>query len=155
MADINLIAEALQAGDKDRTRTLTAHAVQEGTPTYDLLTKGAIAGLNAVGQNFQEGYKDAAYIRKTGISLFNLMIVLKPRIMFRDPEIVKTVINEVKQGLHPGLGGRLALNYWDVRGVEAMQMSLDEFMQIYFSAFRDEFQVSFLTPQNGKNQAAS
>jgi len=53
MADLQALAEAVIAGNRDETVRLTQAAVDEGVDVQDIINQGLIAGMNVVGEKFK------------------------------------------------------------------------------------------------------
>jgi 5-methyltetrahydrofolate--homocysteine methyltransferase len=53
MADLQALADALIAGDRNKVTELTKQAIEDGTPAEEILTDGLIAGMAVVGKRFK------------------------------------------------------------------------------------------------------
>jgi len=53
MADLQALADALIAGDRNKVSELTKQAIEEGMPAEEILTDGLIAGMTVVGKRFK------------------------------------------------------------------------------------------------------
>ncbi|MEE9365931.1 MAG: B12-binding domain-containing protein, partial [Dehalococcoidales bacterium] len=55
MADLSLLAQAIDQGDREKTVALTQAEFDAGTNPQDIVSKGLQAGMAAVGEKFSSG----------------------------------------------------------------------------------------------------
>jgi 5-methyltetrahydrofolate--homocysteine methyltransferase len=95
------IAEQLQLGEEDRVGELTREAIRRGLAPKEILDRGLIAGMNAVGEKFREHEIFLPDVLMAARAMYAGMDELKP-LLIRDgvPPAGKVVIGTVQGDLH-------------------------------------------------------
>jgi 5-methyltetrahydrofolate--homocysteine methyltransferase len=95
------IAEQLQLGDEDRVGELTREAIRRGVAPKEILDRGLIAGMNAVGVKFRDHEIFLPDVLLAARAMYAGMDELKP-LLVRDgvPAAGKVVIGTVQGDLH-------------------------------------------------------
>ncbi len=125
MADLQALAEAVIAGNRDETVRLTQAAVDEGVDVQDIINQGLIAGMNVVGEKFKNNEFYVPEVLIAARAMHAGMDVIKPLIAESDIQPRgKIVIGTVKGDLHD-IGKNLVKMMLEGGGYEVIDLEVD------------------------------
>ena len=78
MANFSQMGEALYKGDADLLKTIVQQAIQDGVPAGDILTKGLLAGMDHIGEDFKNGIVFVPEVIFASRAMTAAMDVLQP-----------------------------------------------------------------------------
>ena len=101
MADLQVLAEALIKGDRNKVVELTKQALAEGVPAADVLNKGLIAGMGVVGKRFKANEVYVPEVLIAARAMKGGMEILQPALVKAGMQPLATVVlGTVKGDLH-------------------------------------------------------
>ncbi len=101
MADLQVLAEALIKGDRNKVVELTKQALAEGVPAADVLNKGLIAGMGVVGKRFKANEVYVPEVLIAARAMKGGMEILQPALVKAGVQPLATVVlGTVKGDLH-------------------------------------------------------
>ncbi len=125
MADLQALAEAVIAGNRDETVRLTQAAVDEGVDVQDIINQGLIAGMNVVGEKFKNNEFYVPEVLIAARAMHAGMDVIKPLIAESDIQPRgRIVIGTVKGDLHD-IGKNLVKMMLEGGGYEVIDLEVD------------------------------
>jgi 5-methyltetrahydrofolate--homocysteine methyltransferase len=127
------LSQAVQEGDEERTVELVKEALDNHTPPYDILNKGLVTGVQALGKLFKDG---EAFLPEILVSVraMNMgMEVLQPHLSAKDISAKgKIVLGTVEGDIHDIgknlVGMMLKSNGFDVIDI-GVDVPADSFLQ--------------------------
>lgn len=141
MADFQAIADALIKGQAPRVKELVQAAIQEGINPADILSKGLIAGMSVVGEQFKKNeiyvpeVLIAARAMHAGMDQLKPLLTeagVKPRGVF--------AIGTVKGDLHD-IGKNLVMMMIEGAGYKVVDLGVDVKPETYVQAVKDGVDV--------------
>ena len=101
MADLQVLAEALIKGDRNKVVELTKQALAEGVAAADVLNKGLIAGMGVVGKRFKANEVYVPEVLIAARAMKGGMEILQPALVKAGVQPLATVVlGTVKGDLH-------------------------------------------------------
>jgi 5-methyltetrahydrofolate--homocysteine methyltransferase len=101
MADLQVLAEALIKGDRNKVVELTKQALAQGVPAADVLNKGLIAGMSVVGKRFKANEVYVPEVLIAARAMKGGMEILQPALVKAGVQPLATVVlGTVKGDLH-------------------------------------------------------
>jgi 5-methyltetrahydrofolate--homocysteine methyltransferase len=101
MADLQVLAEALIKGDRNKVVELTKQALAQGAAPADVLNKGLIAGMAVVGKRFKANEVYVPEVLIAARAMKGGMEILQPALVKAGVQPLATVVlGTVKGDLH-------------------------------------------------------
>jgi 5-methyltetrahydrofolate--homocysteine methyltransferase len=125
MVDFKELSQAVIDGDIDIAARLTEQALAEKTPVSDILNRGLIPGLRAVGDMFERGEYYLPELIVSGDAVARALELLEP-LMGKDdaPYMGKYLIGTVQGDIHD-LGKNIVIMMLKGNGWEVTDMGVD------------------------------
>ena len=134
---LSTIAQGTQDGDDKKVVELVEKALAGGTPAPDILEKGMVPGIQALGQLFKDGQ---AYLPEILISCRAMnrgVELLKPHLANVDiPNKGKVVIGTVEGDMHD-IGKNLVKLMLESNGFQVEDLGADVTPDVFVSAVQD------------------
>ena len=122
MADMSLIARALDQGDREKTVQLTAELLKAGTSPTEIVGKGLQAGMAAVGEKFSSGEYFLPDMLMAARAMKAALEVLAPALEQNGiPTIGKVVIGTVEGDMHD-IGKNVVATFLSGNGFEVFDL---------------------------------
>ena len=119
------ISDKLQQCKRSEVVELVAEALDEGLPADEILNKGLVHGMNAIGEKFRADEIFIPEVLAAAQAMNNSMEVLKPHLVEAGHEpIGRAVICTVKGDLHD-IGKNLVKLMLESMGIECMDLGVD------------------------------
>ena len=134
---LRTIAQGVQDGDDKKVVELVGKALASGIPAPDILEKGMVPGIQALGQLFKDGQ---AYLPEILISCRAMnrgVELLKPQLAKADiPTKGKVVIGTVEGDMHD-IGKNLVKLMLESNGFQVEDLGADVTPDVFVSAVQD------------------
>ncbi|MFC1912029.1 corrinoid protein [Chloroflexota bacterium] len=134
---LSTIARGVQDGDDKKVVELVSEALASGIPAPDILEKGMVPGIQALGQLFKNGQ---AYLPEILISCRAMnrgVELLKPQLAKTDmPNKGKVVIGTVEGDMHD-IGKNLVKLMLESNGFQVEDLGADVTPDVFVSAVQD------------------
>jgi 5-methyltetrahydrofolate--homocysteine methyltransferase len=125
MADLQALADAVIAGNRDAARSLTQGAVDEGVSPADVVNQGLIAGMAVVGEKFKNNEFYVPEVLIAARAMHAGMDIVKPLLADAGIAARGTVaIGTVKGDLHD-IGKNLVAMMLEGGGFEVLDLEVD------------------------------
>lgn len=125
MADMSLIAQAVDQGDRDKTIELTQKALGAGDNPQDVIARGLQAGMAAVGEKFSSGEYFLPDMLMAARAMKAALEVLAPALKDTGiPTIGKVVIGTVEGDMHD-IGKNVVATFLSGNGFEVFDLGLN------------------------------
>lgn len=122
MADMSLLAQALDQGDREKTVELTEAALESGANPQDIIAKGLQAGMAAVGEKFSSGEYFLPDMLMAARAMKAALEVLAPALEKTGiPTIGKVVIGTVEGDMHD-IGKNVVATFLSGNGFEVFDL---------------------------------
>ena len=137
MADfLNSISQAVQDGDDKQVVELVGKPLESGISALDILEKGLIPGIQALGKLFKEGKAYLPEILMSCRAMNRGVDVLKPRLGSVDiPNKGTVVIGTVEGDMHD-IGKNLVKLMLESNGFRVDDLGADVIPELFVSAVR-------------------
>jgi len=134
---LSTIAQGVQDGDDKKVVELVGKALASGTPAPDILEKGMVPGIQALGQLFKDGQ---AYLPEILISCRAMnrgVEILKPQLASADiPNKGRVVIGTVEGDMHD-IGKNLVKLMLESNGFQVEDLGADVTPDVFVGAVQD------------------
>ena len=125
MADMSLIAQAIDQGDRDKTVELTQKALDAGDNPQAIIAQGLQAGMAAVGEKFSSGEYFLPDMLMAARAMKAALEVLAPALKETGiPTIGKVVIGTVEGDMHD-IGKNVVATFLSGNGFEVFDLGLN------------------------------
>ena len=125
MADMSLIAQAIDQGDRDKTVELTQKALDAGDNPQAIIAQGLQAGMAAVGEKFSSGEYFLPDMLMAARAMKAAFEVLAPALKETGiPTIGKVVIGTVEGDMHD-IGKNVVATFLSGNGFEVFDLGLN------------------------------
>ncbi len=125
MADMEVLAEALIKGDRDKVVNLTQAAISEGMPPKEILENGLIAGMSVIGRRFKANEVYVPEVLIAARAMHGGMDILQPELVKAGVEPIGTVVvGTVKGDLHD-IGKNLVSMMLTGGGLKVIDIGID------------------------------
>jgi len=122
MADMSLLAQALDQGDREKTVELTEAALESGANPQDIIAKGLQVGMAAVGEKFSSGEYFLPDMLMAARAMKAALEVLAPALEKTGiPTIGKVVIGTVEGDMHD-IGKNVVATFLSGNGFEVFDL---------------------------------
>jgi 5-methyltetrahydrofolate--homocysteine methyltransferase len=137
MADLQALADAVIAGNRDEVSQLTQAAVDEGVPAADIVNNGLIAGMQVVGAKFKANEFYVPEVLIAARSMHAGMDIVKPLLAEGGIEAKgKILIGTVKGDLHD-IGKNLVAMMLEGGGYDVVDLDVDVEPEQFVSAVQE------------------
>ncbi|MGB2814633.1 MAG: corrinoid protein [Dehalococcoidales bacterium] len=125
MADMSLLAQAIDQGDREKTVELTQKALDAGGNPQDIVAQGLQAGMAAVGEKFSSGEYFLPDMLMAARAMKAALEVLAPALKETGiPTIGKVVIGTVEGDMHD-IGKNVVATFLSGNGFEVFDLGLN------------------------------
>ncbi len=139
MADfLDSIAQGVQAGDDKKVVELVKKALDSGTSALDILEKGLVPGIQALGQLFKDG---KAYLPEILVSCRAMnrgVELLKPQLASMDVPVKGNVVIGTVEGDMHDIGKNLVKIMLESNGFRVIDLGADATPDLFVSAVQDK-----------------
>jgi 5-methyltetrahydrofolate--homocysteine methyltransferase len=137
MADMSLLAQALDQGDREKTVELTKKALDDGTNPQDIISKGLQAGMAAVGEKFSSGEYFLPDMLMAARAMKAALEVLGPALEKTGiPTIGKVVIGTVEGDMHD-IGKNVVATFLSGNGFEVFDLGNNVSVQKFIDEVKE------------------
>ncbi len=124
--DLGKISDSLIKGNVDELKELVQQSLDADAPPADLLNKGLLPGMEAVGRKWKEGEMFMPEVLRCAKAMSGAMEILRPRLAKEDlGSAGKMVIGTVAGDLHD-IGKDLAAMMFEGAGYEVINIGIDQ-----------------------------
>jgi 5-methyltetrahydrofolate--homocysteine methyltransferase len=135
---LKAMRENLYTGKADEVALLVRQALKEGLSPSEILSKGLIAGMDRVGQDFKEGVLFIPEVLVAARAMHAGMDILRPLLIEMEAKpIGRFVIGTVKGDLHD-IGKKLVGMMMEGAGFEVIDLGIDTPAERFVEAVREE-----------------
>jgi len=138
MADLSLLAQAIDRGDREKTIELTEKALEAGDNPQVIVSKGLQAGMAAVGEKFSNGEYFLPDMLMAARAMKAALEVLKPALEQTGmPTIGKVVIGTVEGDMHD-IGKNVVATFLSGNGFEVFDLGLNVTVQQFINEVKEK-----------------
>ncbi|NLW87258.1 MAG: cobalamin-binding protein [Planctomycetes bacterium] len=138
MADLQLLADSLIKGDRNKVVELTKQAIEDGLSPKDILESGLIAGMNVIGKRFKANEIYVPEVLIAARAMKGGMEVLQPALAKAGVKPIATVVlGTVKGDLHD-IGKNLVGMMLTGGGLRVVDIGTDAPAEKFVDAVRRE-----------------
>ncbi len=125
MTDFNAMQDALVSCDQDKLAGLVNNALSAGTPAFDILNQGLIAGMDIVGEKMENGDMFIPEVLMAAKAMGKCVAILKPLLGEDESSTgANVIIGTVKGDLHD-IGKNLVAMMMESAGMEVHNLGVD------------------------------
>ncbi len=138
MADLSLLAQAIDQGDREKTVALTQAAFDAGANPQDIVSKGLQAGMAAVGEKFSSGEYFLPDMLMAARAMKAALEVLQPALEKTGiPTIGRVVIGTVEGDMHD-IGKNVVATFLSGNGFEVIDLGLNVSVQKFIDEVKEK-----------------
>ncbi len=138
MADLSILAQALDRGDREKTVELTKEALDGGANPQDIIAQGLQAGMAAVGEKFSSGEYFLPDMLMAARSMKAALEVLQPALEQTGiPTIGRVVIGTVEGDMHD-IGKNVVATFLSGNGFEVFDLGLNVPVQKFIDEVKEK-----------------
>lgn len=138
MADLSLLAQAIDQGDREKTVALTQAAFDAGANPQDIVSKGLQAGMAAVGEKFSSGEYFLPDMLMAARAMKAALEVLQPALEKTGiPTIGRVVIGTVEGDMHD-IGKNVVATFLSGNGFEVFDLGLNVSVQKFIDEVKEK-----------------
>ncbi|RME81212.1 MAG: cobalamin-binding protein [Caldilineae bacterium] len=131
---LELMQEDLYDGLDDEIVAEVQEALKRGMTPYDVLTKGLVAGMDVVGEDFRDGILFVPEVLMAAKAMKAGMAILRPLLAETGaPKLGTAVIGTVKGDIHD-IGQNLVSMMWEGAGFEVFNIGINNSVEDYMAA---------------------
>ena len=131
---LELMQEDLYDGYADEIVEEVEELLARGMAPYDVLTKGLVAGMDVVGEDFRDGILFVPEVLMAAKAMKAGMAILRPLLAETGaPTIGTVVIGTVKGDIHD-IGKNLVSMMWEGAGFEVFDIGINNSVEEYLAA---------------------
>lgn len=125
MAILNEISENLQSGKIDAVKELVQSALDEGIPAEEILHKGLLEGMNAIGEKFKNLQVFIPQVLISARAMNEGTLILKPALTASKCKGSGRVVLGTVQGDMHDIGKNLVKMMMECKGLEVYDLGTD------------------------------
>lgn len=134
---LELMQEDLYDGYADEIVEEVEELLARGMAPYDVLTKGLVAGMDVVGEDFRDGILFVPEVLMAAKAMKAGMAILRPLLVETGaPRIGTVVIGTVKGDIHD-IGKNLVSMMWEGAGFEVFDIGINNSAEEYLAAIEE------------------
>lgn len=138
MADLSLLAQAIDQGDREKTMALTQAEFDAGTNPQDIIAQGLQAGMAAVGEKFSSGEYFLPDMLMAARAMKAALEVLQPALEKTGiPTIGRVVIGTVEGDMHD-IGKNVVATFLSGNGFEVFDLGLNVPVQKFIDEVKEK-----------------
>ena len=138
MADLCLLAQAIDQGDREKTVALTQAEFDAGTNPQDIIAQGLQAGMAAVGEKFSSGEYFLPDMLMAARAMKAALEVLQPALEKTGiPTIGRVVIGTVEGDMHD-IGKNVVATFLSGNGFEVFDLGLNVPVQKFIDEVKEK-----------------
>ncbi len=138
MADMSLLAQAIEKGDREKTVELTQKALDAGDNPQGVITQGLQAGMAAVGEKFSSGEYFLPDMLMAARAMKAALEVLAPALEETGiPTIGKVVIGTVEGDMHD-IGKNVVATFLSGNGFEVFDLGSNVATQKFIDEVKEK-----------------
>ncbi len=138
MADMSLLAQAIEQGDREKTVELTQKALGAGDNPQGVITQGLQAGMAAVGEKFSSGEYFLPDMLMAARAMKAALEVLAPALEETGiPTIGKVVIGTVEGDMHD-IGKNVVATFLSGNGFEVFDLGSNVATQKFIDEVKEK-----------------
>jgi len=138
MADLSLLAQAIDQGDREKTVELTRAALGSGASPQDIISQGLQAGMAAVGEKFSSGEYFLPDMLMAARAMKAALEVLAPALGKTGiPTIGRVVIGTVEGDMHD-IGKNVVATFLSGNGFEVFDLGLNVPVQKFIDEVKEK-----------------
>ncbi len=138
---LNQLAETLPTGDMESTALLVRQALDEGIHAETVLNQGLIAGMDIVGQKFQNGEFFIPHMLLAARAMQSAIGILKPVLVESGVEPAGHVLLGTVQGDHHDIGKNLVRVMLEGKGFAVTDLGIDVRPEAFAQAVTEKIQI--------------
>lgn len=119
------LAQALEAGDRNQVRDLTAQALRDGLAPADILKQGLFAGMDVVGAKFRDGEVFIPHVLVAARAMHAGLDILKPHLAQTGAKPAGKFLIGTVQGDHHDIGKNLVAMMLQGKGFEVIDLGIN------------------------------
>jgi len=131
------ISQAVKDGDDKQSVKLVKEALDEGAPVVDIMEKGLIPGVQALGELFKEGQVYLPEILISTRAMNRGVEILKPHLADADVHNKGTVVIGTVEGDLHDIGKNLVAMMLDSNGFNVIDVGVDASTDSFVSAVKE------------------
>jgi len=144
MVDLSEIAHSLKVGDITRAEELTKAAIGASLPAEEILSKGLVAGIQVVGEQFEEGEIFLPELLMSGEAMKAALNLLRPLLASQEGVTRfggRVAIGTVQGDMHD-IGKNIVVMMLEGNGWEVTDLGIDVAPEEFCRAVREnDFQI--------------
>jgi 5-methyltetrahydrofolate--homocysteine methyltransferase len=134
---LELMHEDLYDGYADEVVEEVEEVLARGMAPYEVLTKGLVAGMDVVGEDFRDGILFVPEVLMAAKAMKAGMAILRPLLAETGaPKVGTVVIGTVKGDIHD-IGKNLVGMMWEGAGFEVFDIGINNSAEEYLAAIRE------------------
>ncbi|MBU2536119.1 MAG: corrinoid protein [Chloroflexota bacterium] len=138
MADLSLLAQAIDQGDREKTVALTQAAFDAGTNPQDIVAQGLQAGMAVVGEKFSSGEYFLPDMLMAARAMKAALEVLQPALEKTGVlTIGRVVIGTVEGDMHD-IGKNVVATFLSGNGFEVFDLGLNVSVQKFIDEVKEK-----------------
>jgi 5-methyltetrahydrofolate--homocysteine methyltransferase len=138
MAELKELSEALQQGDMEKVKSVTAQALENGRPPEQILSEGLIAGMDVLGAKFKNNEVFLPEVLMAARAMHAGLDILKPKLTETGAKPAgRIALGTVKGDLHD-IGKNLVGIMFQGAGFEVHDLGTDVSSEKFVQAVEEE-----------------
>ena len=139
--DLTELRRHLQIGDRERVRDLTGAALEAGLEPAEILENGLIAGMDVVGEKFQNGEYFIPHMLMAARAMHAALDILKPVLAAAGVKAADKVVLGTVAGDHHDIGKNLVGIMLESKGLEVIDIGIDAPPDKFVQAVQDGVRI--------------
>lgn len=123
---IDRIRESVMAMDEDKSEALVKEALDKGVDAGSILNRGIVAGLEGVGEKFEQGDYFLLELQLAGELAQKLISVVKPHLTVEEAAAKGTVVMATVKGDLHNIGKNMVSLQLSLAGYQVYDMGIDQ-----------------------------
>ena len=144
MTDLREIAKNLVALDSTKTEKLAKKAIDGGTPAAEILDKGLVVGMQAIGDKFEQGEIFLPELLMAGVLMRSVLALLRLLLTQQEAErqyTGKVAVGTVQGDVHD-IGKNIVIMLLEGNGWDVTDLGVDVSPEDFCTAIKEnDFQI--------------